>query len=76
MDWLVEVQIQSKLLQGTLFLTIITIDRFLSVEGKDVHRSRLQLVGVAGMVLISKIEEVIVIDLKFSLNCLLANHYR
>ena len=59
-DWLVEVQIQSKLLQGTLFLTIITIDRFLSVEGKDVHRSRLQLVGVAALVLISKIEEVII----------------
>jgi len=57
-DWLVEVQIQFKLLQETLFLTINTIDRFLAVEGKDVHRSRLQLVGVAAMFLISKIEEV------------------
>jgi len=57
-DWLVEVQIQFKLLQETLFLTVNTIDRFLAVEGKDVHRSRLQLVGVAAMFLISKIEEV------------------
>jgi len=57
-DWLVEVQIQFKLLQETLFLTVNTIDRFLAAEGKDVHRSRLQLVGVAAMFLISKIEEV------------------
>jgi len=57
-DWLVEVQIQFKLLQETLFLTVNTIDRFLAVEGKTVHRSRLQLVGVAAMFLISKIEEV------------------
>jgi len=57
-DWLVEVQIQFKLLQETLFLTIDTIDRYLAVEGKKVHRSRLQLVGVAAMFLVSKIEEV------------------
>jgi len=57
-DWLVEVQIQFKLLQETLFLTVDTIDRYLAVEGKNVHRSRLQLVGVAAMFLVSKIEEV------------------
>lgn len=57
-DWLVEVQTQFKLLQETLFLTVNTIDRFLAAEGKDVHRSRLQLVGVSAMFLISKIEEV------------------
>eukprot|EP00092_Neocalanus_flemingeri_P015065 GFUD01016272.1.p1 GENE.GFUD01016272.1~~GFUD01016272.1.p1 ORF type:complete len:387 (+),score=101.04 GFUD01016272.1:230-1390(+) len=57
-DWLVEVQMQFKLLQETLFLTIDTIDRFLAVDGKTIHRSRLQLVGVAAMFLISKIEEV------------------
>ena len=48
-DGLVEVQIQFKLLHETLFFTIFTIVGFLSVEGKDVHRSRLQLVGVAAM---------------------------
>merc|ERR1712236_108334 len=57
-DWLVEVQIQFKLLQETLFLTVDTIDRFLAVEGKNVYKSRLQLVGVAAMFLVSKIEEV------------------
>merc|ERR1711955_108675 len=57
-DWLVEVQIQFKLLQETLFLTVDTIDRFLAVEGMNIHRSKLQLVGVAAMFLVSKIEEV------------------
>jgi len=57
-DWLVEVQMQFKLLQETLFLTVNTIDRFLAIEGKTVYRSRLQLVGVAAMFLVSKIEEV------------------
>merc|ERR1711915_573270 len=57
-DWLVEVQIQFKLVQETLYLTVDTIDRYLNVKGKTVHRSRLQLVAVAAMFLISKIEEV------------------
>merc|ERR1719431_664834 len=57
-DWLVEVQVQFKLLQETLFLTVNTIDRFLAVEGKTVFKSRLQLVGVAAMFLVSKIEVV------------------
>merc|ERR1712105_230741 len=57
-DWLVEVQMQFKLLQETLFLTVNTIDRFLAVEGKTVYRSRLQLVGGAAMFLVCKIEEV------------------
>merc|ERR1712025_504373 len=57
-DWLVEVQIQFKLLQETLFLTVDTIDRFLAVEDKTIHRSKLQLVGVAAMFLVSKIEEI------------------
>merc|ERR1712236_14327 len=57
-DWLVEVQIQFKLLQETLFMTIDTIDRFLAVEGKSIYKSRLQLVGVAAMFLMAKVEEV------------------
>ena len=73
-DWMVEVQVQFKLLQETLFLTVNTIDRyfnlvlclisnlavfrFLAIEGKSVHRSKLQLVGVAAMFLVCKIEEV------------------
>merc|ERR1711970_177189 len=57
-DWLVEVQIQFKLLQETLFSTISIVDRFLAVEGRSVTRSKLQLVGVAAMFLASKVEEV------------------
>merc|ERR1712240_438116 len=59
-DWLVEVQIQFKLLQETLFLTVNTIDRFMAIPtvGRTIPRSKLQLVGVAAMFLGSKIEEV------------------
>merc|ERR1712149_103095 len=55
---LVEVQVQFKLLQETLFSTISIVDRFLAVEGRSVTRSKLQLVGVAAMFLASKVEEV------------------
>ena len=37
-DWLVDFQIQSKLLHETLFLTTFTAERSLAVEWKDVHR--------------------------------------
>jgi hypothetical protein len=57
-DWLVEVQLQFKLLQETLFSTISIVDRFLAVEGLTITRSKLQLVGVAAMFLASKVEEV------------------
>merc|ERR1711936_1398811 len=57
-DWLVEVQIQFKLLQETLFSTISIVDRFLAVEGLTITRSKLQLVGVAAMFLASNVEEV------------------
>jgi len=57
-DWLVEVQQQFRLLQETLFLTMSIIDRYLSKEGQNVHRSQLQLVGVSAMFLASKVEEI------------------
>jgi len=57
-DWLVEVQMQFKLLQETLFGTIDILDRYLAVEGSSVTRSRLQLVGVSSMFLAAKMEEV------------------
>merc|ERR1712029_886574 len=57
-DWLVEVQVQFKLLQETLFSTISIMDRFLAIEGLTITRSKLQLVGVAAMFLASKIEEM------------------
>jgi len=57
-DWLVEVQLQFKLLQETLFITVDIVDRYLAIEGKTVSRGRLQLVGVSAMFLAAKIEEV------------------
>merc|ERR1712013_239068 len=57
-DWLVEVQVQFKLLQETLFSTISIVDRFLAIEGLAITRSKPQLVGVAAMFLASKVEEV------------------
>jgi len=57
-DWLVEVQQQFKLLQETFFLTLDIIDRYLNHEGRYVHKSQLQLVGVSAMFLASKIEEI------------------
>ena len=36
----------------------LLLPRFMAVEGKTIPRSKLQLVGVAAMFLISKIEEV------------------
>jgi len=55
-DWLVEVHLKFKLLPETLYLTINLIDRYLGVE--QVHRSRLQLVGVTSMLIASKYEEI------------------
>ena len=57
-DWLVEVQLQFKLLQETLFSTVDIIDRYLAVDGANITRSRLQLVGVSAMFLAAKVEEV------------------
>jgi len=57
-DWLVEVQVQFKLTQETFFLTVHTIDRFMALEGNKVPRSKLQLVGVSAMFLMSKVEEI------------------
>jgi len=51
-DWLIEVHLKFKLLPETLYLTISCIDRYLSKS--DVHRSKLQLVGVTAMLIACK----------------------
>lgn len=51
-DWLVEVHLKFKLFPETLMLTLSSIDRYL--EKKDVHRSKLQLVGVTTMLIACK----------------------
>ncbi|PRP79894.1 hypothetical protein PROFUN_12383 [Planoprotostelium fungivorum] len=55
-DWMAEVCVKFQLLSETLFLSVNIIDRFLS--HKAVARSRLQLVGVAAMLIASKFEEI------------------
>lgn len=55
-DWLVEVVEEYKLSTETLYLGVGYLDRYLSK--KSVVRSKLQLVGVACMLLASKYEEI------------------
>lgn len=55
-DWLVTVHLKFKLLPETLFQTVNLIDRYLSK--RLVTRQQLQLVGVTGMLLACKYEEI------------------
>jgi cyclin B len=55
-DWLVEVHMKYKLVDGTLHLTINLIDRYLAKA--QVNRKRLQLIGVVAMFIASKYEEI------------------
>ncbi|XP_027339131.1 cyclin-A1-4-like [Abrus precatorius] len=55
-DWLVEVAEEYSLLPDTLFLTVNYIDRYLS--GNAMNRQRLQLLGVACMMIAAKYEEI------------------
>ncbi|RDX60205.1 putative cyclin-A3-1, partial [Mucuna pruriens] len=55
-DWLVDVAEEYKLLSETLHLSVLYIDRFLSVN--HVNKLRLQLLGVSSMLVASKYEEI------------------
>ncbi|XVE63556.1 hypothetical protein DITRI_Ditri07aG0029800 [Diplodiscus trichospermus] len=55
-DWLVEVSEEYKLVPDTLYLTVSLIDRFLSHN--VIEKQRLQLLGVACMLIASKYEEI------------------
>lgn len=55
-DWLVEVAEEYKLVPDTLYLTISYIDRYLSSH--VVTRQKLQLLGVACMLIAAKYEEI------------------
>ncbi|KAK9152558.1 hypothetical protein Sjap_000038 [Stephania japonica] len=55
-DWLVEVAEEYRLVPDTLYLTVNYIDRYLS--GNMMNRQRLQLLGVACMMIASKYEEI------------------
>ncbi|ESQ31032.1 hypothetical protein EUTSA_v10011442mg [Eutrema salsugineum] len=55
-DWLVEVSEEYRLVPETLYLTVNYIDRYLS--GNVISRQRLQLLGVACMMIAAKYEEI------------------
>lgn len=55
-DWLIEVAEEYRLVPDTLYLTVNYIDRYLS--GNVMDRQRLQLLGVACMMIASKYEEI------------------
>ena len=55
-DWLIEVHLKFKLVPETLYLTVNLIDRYL--ERAEVSRAKLQLVGVACLLVASKYEEI------------------
>lgn len=55
-DWLVEVAEEYRLVPDTLYLTVNYIDRYLS--GNPMSRQRLQLLGVACMMIAAKYEEI------------------
>lgn len=55
-DWLVEVHVKFRLLPETLFLAVNIVDRFLSL--RIVTLDKLQLVGITGMFIAAKYEEV------------------
>ncbi|CAN6542499.1 unnamed protein product [Malus baccata var. baccata] len=55
-DWLVEVAEEYRLVPDTLYLTVNYVDRYLS--GNPMNRQRLQLLGVACMMIASKYEEI------------------
>ncbi len=55
-DWLVDVHLKFKLLPETFYLTVNLIDRYLGQV--LIARQKLQLVGVAAMLIASKYEEI------------------
>lgn len=55
-DWLIQVHHRFQLLQETLYLTIILLDRFL--QSCTIPRAKLQLAGVTALLIASKYEEM------------------
>ena len=55
-DWLVDVTCKFKMLPQTIFITVALIDRFLAAV--RISHKRLQLVGVAALMIAAKYEEI------------------
>jgi len=56
-DWIIEVHYKFKLLPETLFLTTNLIDSFLTGKS-DINKEKLQLAGIAAMLIACKYEEI------------------
>ena len=61
-DWLIDVHMKFKLSHETLFLAVNIIDRYLSKN--QIHREKLQLLGISALFLASKYEDIYPPDLK------------
>ena len=59
-DWMVEVAVKFKLTTETSFLATNIVDKYL--ERRVVERSHLQLVGLVGLLVASKMEEVAAVE--------------
>lgn len=63
-DWLVGVHTQFHLLQETLYTTVAIMDRYLQEDLEIISRKKLQLVGVASMLVAAKYEEIYAPEVK------------
>jgi len=63
-DWLVGVHLQFHLLQETLYTAVAILDRYLQQDIGKITRSKLQLVGVASMLIAAKYEEIYAPEVK------------
>merc|ERR1719219_1173842 len=63
-DWLVGVHLQFHLLQETLYTAVAILDRYLQQDIGKISRSKLQLVGVASMLIAAKYEEIYATEVK------------
>jgi hypothetical protein len=62
-DWLIEVHFRLKLQTETLFLALNYVDRFLSKVSIPIVHHQLQLIGVTGLFVASKFEEIYPIEM-------------
>ena len=63
-DWLIGVHLQFHLLQETLYTAVAILDRYLQQDIGKITRSKLQLVGVASMLIAAKYEEIYAPEVK------------
>jgi hypothetical protein len=55
-DWLIDVHFKFGFTDETLFMTILTIDRYLSIN--NISRNKLQLLGITALMIACKHEEI------------------